>query len=301
MAVTALPPVTSTDRISRYFPLLILFFFASTAAFAIWTGAFVLGISPKVEYIVTWWCIVFGVYGINRYTDIEDYLNDSAKREFFIGRKKYLYFSVAILAASLFWLLATGSLTLYHVVCIYAGIAYSVPLFPGVTKKFQLRWFRLKEIPFVKSLLVSFIIGTSFFALYFMEGNIAVSRLELIALMIGSILSMFINTVFCDIRDIVGDKAAGIKTIPVLLSAKKTIIYCLVVPSVVWFVFLIVFYSLSLISVPMLVFLVAVELYPVLYMWLYFKKMLPERIIFLIADSCVLVFAFGLIVLKYYL
>lgn len=293
--------MSAANRISSYVPLMMLLFFASTAAFAMWSGAFLLGIDPKMEYIITWWCIVFSVYGINRYTDIEDYLNDSAKRDFFIGRKKYLFFSVAILAGSVLWLLATGSLTLYHTLCIYAGIAYSVPLFPWVTKKLQLRWFRLKEIPFVKSLLVSFIIGTSFFALYFMDRNIAVSKLELTALMIGSILSMFINTVFCDIRDIVGDKAAGIKTIPVLLSSKKTIMYCLVVPSAVWFVFLIVFYSLSLISVSLLVFLVAVELYPVLYMGLYFKKMLPDRITFLIADSCVLVFALGLIVLKYYL
>lgn len=141
------------------------YLFCVTAAFAMGSGAFLLGITPKIEYIITWWCIVFSVYGINRYTDNEDCFNDKAKRDFFAGRKRYLYFSIAILAASLFWLLATASLTLYHVVCIYAGIAYSVPLFPWVTKKIQLRWFRLKEIPFVKSFLVSSISGTSFFAL----------------------------------------------------------------------------------------------------------------------------------------
>lgn len=299
MAVTALSSVSSANRISRYFPLMLLFFFASTAAFAVWSGGFLLGINPKVEYIITWWCIVFGVYGINRYTDIEDYLNDSAKRDFFIGRKKYLYFSVAILSASLFWLLATASLTLYHVVCIYSGIAYSVPLFPWVTKKIQLRWFRLKEIPFVKSFLVSSIIGTSFFALYFMDRNIAVSKLELTALMIGSILSMFINTVFCDIRDMIGDKAAGIKTIPVLLNTKATILYCMVAPSALWFVSLLFLCSLSLISVPVLLFLSGIAVYPVLYIGFYYKKILPDRITFLIADSCVFVFAIGLIVLKF--
>jgi 4-hydroxybenzoate polyprenyltransferase len=298
MAEVVMTSISFRNKTARYFPLMVLVFFASTASFAMWSGAFLLGIEPQMEYIITWWCIVFSVYGINRYTDIEDYLNDSAKRDFFVGRKKYLYFSVAILSGSLLWLLATGSLTLYHVLCVYAGIAYSVPLFPWITKKLQLRWVRLKEIPLVKSLLVSGIIGTSFFALYFMDKNIVVSKLEVTVLMVGSTLSMFINTVFCDIRDIVGDKAAGIKTLPVLLNAKKTIIYCLVFPSMVWVLTLTAFYSFSLISIPVLVFLIGITFYPAIYIGLYYKKTVPNRIIFIIADSCVLVFAIGLIALK---
>jgi 4-hydroxybenzoate polyprenyltransferase len=299
MAERALSPVSLAGKTSNCFPLLMLLYFASTAAFAVWTGAFFLGIVPNAGSIITWWCIVFAVYGINRYTDIEDYLNDSAKREFFVDRKKYLYFSIIILSGSLLWLLTTGSLTLYHVLCVYTGIAYSVPLFPWITGKTQLRWFRLKEVPFVKSFLVSFIMGTSIFALYFMDKNISVSRVELTVLMIGSMLSMFINTVFCDIRDIIGDKAVGIKTIPVLLTVQKTVAYCIAVPSAVWFLSLVILFSLSLISLPVLVFLIGIVLYPLLYLSLYYKKILPDRINFLIADSCVLVFSLGLIALKF--
>jgi 4-hydroxybenzoate polyprenyltransferase len=285
-------------KIARYFPLIMLLFFATTAAFALWAGAYLLGVPPKIEHIVTWWCIVFGVYGINRYTDIEDSLNDSSKRTFFINKKRYLRFSILILIGSMLWLLAAGSLTLYHIICVYSGIAYSVPLFPWLTKKFELKWLRLKEVALVKSLLVSLIIGTSFFALYFTNANISVGRTEILALMIGSALSMFINTIFCDIRDIVGDKAAGIKTIPVLLNVRNTLIFSFGIPSGIWLISLCTLWSLSLISIPVLLFLLCIIMYPVFYIGLYMKKMTSERVAFLIADACVPVFAVGLIILK---
>lgn len=288
----------SSVSIAAYYPLIMLLFFASTASFAVWSGAYFLGITPKMEHIITWWFIVFGVYGVNRYTDIEDYLNDSTKRDFFMERKKYLFLAVSLLSASVLWLLAVGSLTIYHILCIYAGIAYSVPLFPWITPHLELRWVRLKEITFIKSFLVSLIIGTSFFAFYFMDKNIQVSRVEVLTLMIGSSLSMFINTVFCDIRDFVGDKASGVRTIPVVMNIRNTIIYFIVAPSIVWLLILFVLTVFSLISTPIFLFLLAILLYPVVYFGLYSTKKTPDKVTFLIADACVPVFAVGLVVLR---
>lgn len=298
MSETTLSPVSLAEKASRYFPLMVLLFIASTASFTLWSGAFLLGIHPKMVYLITTWCIVFGIYGINRYTDIEDYINDSGKREFFIGRRKYLYLSFTILFGSVLWLLAAGSLQLFHVLCLYTGIAYSFPIFPRVTKKIRIQWQRLKEIPFVKSVLVAFLFGSSFFALYFRESAISITRIELTTLMFASVLSVFINTVFCDIRDIVGDKAAGVKTIPVLLNSKRTIIYCITLPGLIWLATAIALYSLSFISLPIMGFIICVIAYPAFYMGIYYAKVLPDRITFLIADSCLLVFGIGLIVLK---
>lgn len=286
-------------KVAQYFPVLILLYIASIASFTLWAGAFVLGIHPKIEYLITTACFVFGIYGINSYTDVEDFKNDSKKREFFIGRKKYLYISFAILFGSVLWLLAAGSLQLFHVLCLYSGIAYSFPVFPRITKKRGIQWLRLKEITYTKSLLVAILFGSSFFALYFRESAISITRLELSALMIASVFSVFINTVFCDIRDIVGDKAAGVKTIPVVLNAKRTLVYCITVPSAIWFATTMVLYSLSVISSPVLVFLICTMAFPAFYIGLYYIKILPDRITFLIADSCLLVFGLGLIVLKF--
>lgn len=299
MSETTISPETIFEKAAKYYPLMILLFISSMASFALWSGAFLLGIQPKIEYLITTWGIVFGVYGINRYTDIEDYKNDSKKMKFFIDRKKYLYLSFILLFGSILWLLVAGSLQVFHVLCLYAGIAYSFPIFPLITKKFGIQWLRLKEITFVKSLLVAFLFGSSFFALYLNESNIVVTRIELTALLVASILSVFINTVFCDIRDVVGDKAAGVKTIPVLLNSKRTIIYCIAIPSAVWLSAIAILYSLSLIALPIMVFLICTMFYPAFYIGLYYIKILPERITFVIADSCLLVFAIGLIVLKF--
>jgi len=289
---------SSTCTIAEHLPLLMLIFFASTASFGMWAGSFFMGITPKIEHIMTWWLIVFGVYGINRYTDIEDYLNDLNKREFFIAQKNYLYLAILSLVISIFWLVAAGSLTLYHIICIYAGIAYSVPLFPWFSKTLKIKWIRLKEITFIKSILVSLIIGTSFFALYVMDKHVMINRVEIITLMIGSSLSMFINTIFCDIRDIVGDKAVGIKTIPVTMNIRNTIIYFILFPSILWFFLLVILFVFSCITFATFIFLLLIAAYPVLYIGLYFSKLIPENIISLIADSCVPVFATGLVFVR---
>ena len=276
-----------------FFPLVMLFFFSTTASLAVWAGAFFMGISPRVEHVITWAFIVFGVYGINRYTDIEDFINDPRTRLFFLSRKKYLYLALFLLFASVLWLLASNTFTLYHLLCIYAGIAYSVPLFPWIAKPFSIKWVRLKDITFVKSMLVSLIIGS-----YFMNKNIHVSRVTVIVLMIGSIFSLFVNTIFCDIRDVTGDKAAGIRTIPAVLNVRKTVQRFIIAPSSIWLITLITLFSLSIIRAATLIFLLFFIFFPAVYLGFYFNKTISERLSSIVADACVPLYAIGLIVLK---
>ncbi len=283
--------------LSEYFPLFMLLFFSVTAATAPLSGAVFLGLAPNLGLILTWGFIVFGVYGINRYTDIEDHLNDTGKRDFFLANRFYFYLSVCFLAVSAIWLLVTGLITIYHVLSVYGGIAYSVPLFPWIAGKGKIRWLRLKEVPFLKSLLVSGIMGTSFFAFYLKESFSNIRAAEIILLMVAGSLSLFVNTVFCDIRDVVGDKAANIRTIPVLLGLKGTFLGCILFPSTILLIIAGLFHVLSLVSAPVAVLLYCTIGYPALYIYLYYKERFPRNLTFLIADSCVPLFALGLIII----
>lgn len=280
----------------KYFHLAMLFFFAVTASFAVWSGAFFMGVTPRVEHIITWCFIVYAVYGINRYTDVEDYLNDSEKRSFFLDHKKYLYLAVSLLVISTLWLLISGLLTAYHIICTYAGIAYSIPIFPGISGKYTVKWVRLKEIPVVKNLLVSLILGTSFFAIYIFDSKIE-NYPDIIALIVGSSLTAFFNTLFCDVRDAVGDKAAGIKTIPTIYGIKQTIRKGIFLPSILWSTLLIVLLLNSILSLSIAVFLLLMAAYPVLYIYLY-KLKFSNKITFFVADACIPIYAIGLIILK---
>lgn len=164
-------------------------------------------------------CITFAIYNLNRKSDeAEDSINHAGR---YLFTKRYerqlLILSAAAYAAALV-LAWRYSITAVIITAfpLITGIVYSVPFFPQ-----RSRFRRLKDIPVVKnlSIAIAWAVPHAFLP--------AVLAGSLLAGMTGAVLLfffilVFINTVLFDMRDVEGDAAAGIRTVPVILGVAGT-------------------------------------------------------------------------------
>jgi 4-hydroxybenzoate polyprenyltransferase len=105
---------------------------------------------------------------------------------------------------------------LISAVPLLSGLIYSTPIFP---KGFRYR--RLKEIPVAKSLLVAFAwaLPPALLPVYIAGAS---PDLVTLAVILFFFSLVFINTVLFDIRDVEGDRATGVRTIPVCIGVTNT-------------------------------------------------------------------------------
>lgn len=75
------------------------------------------------------------------------------------------------------------------------------------------------------------------------------------------LVKTFVNTVLYDARDVKGDKESGVRTIPVLLGSKMTLIILLAINSTLWPWLLFIDISLRLFSAILIVYGYAYILY----------------------------------------
>ena len=94
---------------------------------------------------------------------------------------------------------------------------YSVPVF-GNKKSF----FRLREIPYLKIFLIAFVWSASTILLPIIQSNSSFNKANVIAMLVERFFFVFAITIPFDIRDIEGDKLAGLKTIPILFNENKS-------------------------------------------------------------------------------
>ncbi|MBN1431421.1 MAG: UbiA family prenyltransferase [Methanomicrobiaceae archaeon] len=163
--------------------------------------------------------VTYGVYNLNRKTDeAEDSVNHPERYSF---TKRYGTFLSHSAATAYFTAVVLGIIfgaetALTTMIPLFAGIIYSIPLLPQKTG-----FSRIKEVPVLKSVVVAFAwaIPPAFLPAYLVSAGITTQTL--IVAMLFFIL-VFANTVMFDIRDIKGDTAAGVRTIPVILGAGTT-------------------------------------------------------------------------------
>jgi 4-hydroxybenzoate polyprenyltransferase len=163
--------------------------------------------------------ITYAIYNLNRKTDeCEDAINHSHRYAFTKKYEKALYLSG--IGAYVLALVISGfygfSVFFISAIPLMAGLIYSTPLLPV-----KCRYRRLKEIPVVKSLLVTIAWALPPALLPVYVSGAAPSIITLAVILFFSSL-VFINTVLFDIRDMDGDRALGIHTIPVLLGISRT-------------------------------------------------------------------------------
>jgi 4-hydroxybenzoate polyprenyltransferase len=163
--------------------------------------------------------ITYSIYNLNRKTDeSEDAINHAHRYAFTKKNEKILYLSG--IGAYLLAFVLSGfygiSVILVSSIPLFTGLIYSMPILP---KGFRCR--RLKEIPVVKSLLVAiaWALPPALLPVYVSGAS---PDLVTLAVILFFFSLVFINTVLFDIRDLEGDRAAGVSTIPVLLGIPRT-------------------------------------------------------------------------------
>lgn len=109
---------------------------------------------------------------------------------------------------------------------------YSIPLF--VNKR---KFFRLREIPYLKIFLIAFVWTFSTIFLPVIQSDCEFNKVHVIAMLVERFFFIFAITIPFDIRDKEADKQAGLKTIPLLFTENKSYI--------ISYLFLLIFFLVS--------------------------------------------------------
>jgi len=185
----------------------------------VYVAAFIQGVECSPGCIGIMFLLGFSVYNLNRKTDEkEDAVNHQDRYRFTKKYEKYLYTAAiggcgfALALGALY-----GLLTFLMVLLpLILGILYSIPCLPPSTG-----YRRLKEIPVLKNLIVAIAWGIPLTFIPLFVTSTSVTLATAVSLVYLSSF-VFIASTLPDIRDIEGDKLAGIRTIPVVIGAERT-------------------------------------------------------------------------------
>jgi 4-hydroxybenzoate polyprenyltransferase len=161
--------------------------------------------------------LIASVYFFNRYTDVkEDFINEKIKPQQSLNRKNFIITGSIFAITTILYLVISTKPVWYIATLLGIGILYSFPLIPTIKEK-KLSFCSLKKIPLGKNLLVSGLWSLSIFLVPSALADKPIVWTSTLIVMLGAIfISSFANTLFNDILGVVGDRAAGIKTLPVI-------------------------------------------------------------------------------------
>jgi len=236
-----------------YSPLIVAV--SSTAVAGI---AFMLyGISFHPALLAGAFLVTMGVYTFNVVTDRgEDAVNMPEREAYFLSDTNHLL-AVALGAYG-------GALVLGATVSLFAVPVLLVPLILGILYSTPVGAKRLKDYLVGKNVTVSLSFG--------MEAALLPAVLGFDWLRCGLVFSFIfvkgmVNTVVFDTRDVAGDAAVGVDTIPVRLGVGNTKLLLLALNSLlVPWLLMVVHFSMFILYLPVLVFSVAYSYFYILYL-----------------------------------
>jgi 4-hydroxybenzoate polyprenyltransferase len=213
---------------SRLRSLYLFFLYSSLlVAFAAcgmaYTADYLEGIPATGAGLGIMFLVAFSVYNLNRKTDMkEDAVNHAVRFAFTsrFGRPLYLAACAAYLVAGGIAFLSGPLALLVTLIPLCAGIVYSVPLLPAGFLPYR----RLKEIPVMKNLIVTFAWSLPLTCLPIALSPGIPVKAPWVTLGFFS-MYVFTASILPDIRDCRGDALAGVNTIPVLIGEKQTRAY----------------------------------------------------------------------------
>jgi len=155
------------------------------------------------------------VYNLDRLKrDASDAVNTPERVRWHAMLRRWSWLVTAIGAAVLvlwpLWI-GNGGLLLLTALALPLTLSYSFPLFGP----------RLKDIPILKTLFAPLVVLAAVLAPPILLQGLAVSPALLMAAGWSWALLLF-NMLLCDLRDIDGDRAAGTRSLPVLLGERGT-------------------------------------------------------------------------------
>lgn len=184
------------------------FYLALSAGAVAFTTLALAGYPLRFEPVLISFSIVFFMYNVNRFTDIdEDEVNEPERASFVRKYGKILLVSsilIYLISLGLAWENSLLTLTL-ALGNIGLGISYSV--------------LRLKEKLFFKN----FIVATGWAVLPLIAGSYySLTDPEIVFSAFYFGMAIFNNTVIFDIKDILGDRKEGVSTLPNTLGLEKS-------------------------------------------------------------------------------
>jgi 4-hydroxybenzoate polyprenyltransferase len=173
--------------------------------------------------MVTMATTAFAIYAFNRFTDAtEDSTNDPARASSSTPVHGLVLVSMLAIGALARELGSRGPLALgYLVGILLVGAAYSIPITPWCVGG-TWRWLRFKDLLFVKNIVVALVWTSAFFLspVLCATGH-TMLPIRVLPLAIGFFLAYFANVLFCDFRDLEGDRTAGVRTLPVQYGVRR--------------------------------------------------------------------------------
>lgn len=285
-------------KLAEMRPALTLFYLSFLGCFCVLSVQVYMGLGFDPLICLVSMAMIFGIYTYNRFTDLEeDFTNDIARVLYFQRKRVFLVLAICAMAGSVVFLLALQKLTWLHFLLLGVGICYSYRMIPWYVPGAGLRLLRIKEMTLVKNLAVSFLWGACVFAIPILYSSFPVAHLKIVPfLATGLFLSTLNNTLFDDIMDEAGDRVAGIKTLPTVWGVRKS--YALLrFLDATWLAASAALYSLGVIDGAHAVFLGLLAVYPFVYMGLHSSGRAPKVLVDLLAESDLLLFAAGLLIL----
>ncbi|MBW8887526.1 MAG: UbiA family prenyltransferase [Fibrobacteres bacterium] len=239
--------------------------------------------------------IIFGVYTLNRFTDsVEDFANDLGRFLFFQGKRIFFYLGILALMGSVGTLVAERKLNWMHMLLLTMGSGYSYRVIPWFAPGRGFHLVRIKEMIFMKNLCVSFLWGASVFVVPILgAGRELAGAFPVWMLAAGFFISTLNNTLFDDILDEPGDRAAGIRTLPTTWGARRSQ-FLLMILDAVWIALIAVLTAQRRLDGMHGAFLAFLGLYPFLYLCLNLGGGIRKRAAGWLAEADLVFFALGM-------
>lgn len=286
-------------RLSDVRPLLLVAFLSMAGMLCILASMTYLEMPGKACVGVVFSGIVFAVYVLNRFTDkTEDFANDMGKLLFFTKHKSLFTAGLLAIVFVLLALTLQHKLAVYPLVLLTLGILYSFRLIPWYNTERGFYFRRLKEFVLVKNLLVSLLWGISIFVFpAAFTGFVLRPDAVLMVLMGVAIISTFSNTLFSDVRDVLGDRLAGNRTIPVIFGKKMS--YGLILAmNAGWWITCLALLRMQVIEPVHFLFASIMVLFPAFLILAQFKSILSRHALDFLSECDLLLFATGLFLLS---
>ncbi len=281
--------------IRDYKPVLTLVYLAALGALCVTGVEAYLHVPLQPGVILVFTGFVFGIYLLNRTTDSdEDILNDGSRMLFYRKKNFYSLMAISILGSNTFYLVVTQKFHWVHAFLLAMGACYSYKLVPWLARDGELVFRRIKEITWLKNLSVAALWGGCVVLIPAFYAGVSPLAHPLLGLIgFGLFVSTFNNTLFDDIRDLAGDRAAKIRTLPIEYGVR----FCyglLIAVDFVWAAALAVLSKTGTLNPAHAVFLGTLAVYPLLYLAWY--KLAPRRRTWngFLAESDLLLFGMGL-------
>ena len=240
------------------------------------------------------------IYAANGFSDgAEDAVNDPARAAALRRNASWtLTVSGAGLVVAALLLAASGKLHAFYALILVVGIAYSFRIIPHPLGRGRAP-IRLKEVLLVKNISIGATwAGAAFLGPVLDLDNAPGSPGRVAIVGVSYALLVAVVSLFCDVRDERGDRAAQVTTVPVRFGAERSFGGTFAVMGL-WTAFLCAACAREVLDAPHLVFLAAAALGYPLTVWLVVTKLRPSQAISNgVIESADIFFALSLVALS---